>query len=77
MAFADHLTASRRTGGTPLLIAEHLAKMPPDEATAARQLLAADLSARQVAEAFNAEGYPVSESAVTNWRRARDQGRVE
>lgn len=76
MAFADHLTATKRTGGTPLLVGTHLAAMPKKEAEAARQLLAADLSARQVAEAFTSEGYPVSESAVAKWRLAKQAGRV-
>ena len=69
MAFAEHLTATKRTGGTLLLVDAHLAAMPDDEATDARKLLASDLSDAQVSEAFHAESYAVSAAAVGTWRR--------
>lgn len=74
MAFADHLNASPRKGGTTPLVARHLEAMSPDEATDARALLVTGLSDRQVAEAFTAEGYSTSANAVATWRRHKPDG---
>lgn len=75
MAFSDHLTAPRAKGGITPLIDTYLGVMAPDEATAARTLLASDQSDRQVAVAFTAEGFALGFGAVRNWREANKVGR--
>lgn len=77
MAFADHLTQQRRTGGIPNLITDALNRMPDGEADAARALLASDLSDGQVAQAFTDEGYPVKWGSVRNWRLSNRIGRFQ
>ena len=77
MAFADHLTATKRTGGTTNLITDALDRMPETEADAARALLASDLSDGQVAQAFTDEGYPVKWGSVRNWRLSNRIGRFQ
>ena len=70
MAFADHLTATKRTGGTTNLIDQALATMTEQEADAARVLLAMPLSDEHLAEVFTKEGHPVKWGSVRNWRKA-------
>lgn len=77
MAFADHLTATKRTGGTVPLVDQALDRMPDAEADAARTLLASDLSDDQVAQAFCDEGYPMKWGSVRNWRIANRAGRFQ
>lgn len=75
MAFSDHLTATKRTGGTTPLVALALDAMPDAEASAARLLLASDLSDDQVAQVFTDEGYPMKWGSIRNWRIANRIGR--
>lgn len=75
MAFSDHLTATKRTGGTVPLVAQALDRMPPSEADAARLLLTSDLSDEQVAQVFCEEGFPLKWGSVRNWRQANKVGR--
>lgn len=70
MAFSDHLTATKRTGGTTNLVDLALAAMPGDEADAARVLLAMPLADEHVAELFTKEGHPMKWGSVRNWRKA-------
>lgn len=69
MAFAAHIDTPKRRGGRhTLLVDDHLADMPATEAVDARTLLGSRQSDAQIAEAFTAEGYPVSTGAVRAWR---------
>lgn len=77
MAFADHALEKPSTGGRPSLITQHLAKMPPGEATAARNLLASDCTNEYVAKVFSAEGYPCSAAAIRKWRIVNGGGIYE
>jgi len=77
VAFADHLTATKRTGGTVPLVDQALDRMPPDEADAARALLVSELSDDQVAQAFCQEGYPMKWGSVRNWRIANRASRFD
>jgi len=77
VAFADHLTATKRTGGTVPLVDQALNRMPDVEADAARALLDSDLSDDQVAQAFCDEGYPIKWGSVRNWRITNKAGRFQ
>ena len=69
MPFTDPPPTKKRKGGVGFLIDEYLEAMSPDDAEGARRWLASAASARDIAKKFTAEGYPVSDGAVANWRR--------
>lgn len=74
MSFEDHIAAPAVRAGRGRLVDQHLANMPADEAEAARRLLATHHANAFCADAFTAEGYPVSQGAIRLWRKANQVG---
>ena len=69
-AIAQALQEQNSTGGAGLKIPKILATMPDETRKAAEALLASSRSDRAVAEAFTADRFQVSASAVHNYRIA-------
>jgi len=77
MGFAERADeqVTRRKSGVRNYVDQVLATMPADDAVHARRLLEGPKSDSLVASDFTAEGYPVGEGSVRNWRIANRVGR--
>ncbi len=68
MPFTDDPPVAKRTGGTTPLVDQYLANFDKPTRAGALRWLYSTGSAADVAAKFTAEGFPLSEGAVRNWR---------